>query len=64
MQAHAPAVESVRPSTILTGLLLAVVAPMAAATWALANWWPMSGAVWLAATAVVWLVLFGTAADE
>ena len=61
MQTHLG--EEARPSTIVTPLVLAVIAPMSAAGWALANWWPVSGAVWLAATVVVWLVLFAHA-DE
>jgi hypothetical protein len=55
--------EPVRFVTLIVGLLLVVVAPLAAAGWALTQWWPLSGLIWLGAAALFWGAMLATAIE-
>ncbi len=51
-------------SAFIFGLLLLVAMPITAACWALAHWWPVSGAVWVGTACAFWVLAVATAADE
>lgn len=48
----------------VAALLLAVVAPVTLAVWALAAFWPISLFVWLGVAVAVWTFAMSTAAEE
>lgn len=53
-----------RLMAMLAVVLTVGVAPVATAGYALVRFWPMSGAVWLGALVMFWLVLLTNARNE